>query len=164
MSLVTKKVLVCFQRQNLFIYNHLFVLSLNAFLYFIFIYRRIVIRGEWGFSGQQRGVHDYAAVKERRRKRVIENAQCVLIGGGVSVLWSPCCLFYWPLGESGTEHLCWIDGTTWPAVYLWMILNSLKEHHESQIAVSYCHTSSPVQLFLSQPVASFYSQDQSVLL
>lgn len=84
--------------------------------------------------------------------------------GGVGVLKSPRCLLYWPLGGRGTEHLCWIHGTTWPAVYLWMILNSLNEHHESQISVSDCHTSSLVRLFLPQPVASLYSQEQSVLL
>lgn len=88
----------------------------------------------------------------------------VFSSGGVGVLWSPRRLFYWPLGGRGTEHLCWIQGTTWSAVYLWMIFNSLNEHHESQISVSDSRTTSLVHLFLPRPVASLYPQEQSVLL
>lgn len=42
----------------------------------------------------------------------MESAQShsVFSSGGIIVL-CPCCLSYWPLGERGTEHLCWIEGT-----------------------------------------------------
>lgn len=80
--------------------------------------------------------------------------------GGVSVLWSPCCLFYWPLGERGTEHLCWIEGTTWPAVYLWMILNSLKRSWVTDHCLSLSHQFAGAVVFA--PTCSFTLLSESV--
>lgn len=75
-------------------------------------------------------------------KRVMESVKLLS-----ESCWSPCCLFYWPLGQREREHLCWIEGN-----HMYFICG--RSSSESQLVVSYCHTSSSTHLFLDQPVAS----------
>lgn len=92
-------------------------------------------------------------VREREKENKSDGGEgaqslSVFSSGGVSLLWSQ--LLYWPLGgKANRTFVLDTRKTTWPAVYLWMILYSLNEHHESQIFVSDCHTSLLVHLFLT---------------
>lgn len=81
---------------------------------------------------------------EWKRKRVMESVKLLS-----ESCWSPCCLSYWALGEREREHLCWIE-----ANHMYFICG--RSSSESQLVVSYCHTSSSTHLFLDQPVASLY--------
>lgn len=53
---------------------------------------------------------------------VLPYGVCVFGGDGEGGLQSLWCLFYWPLEGRGTEH--WIHKTTWPVVYVWMIVSN----------------------------------------
>lgn len=139
---MTTKVLICYQRQTLSIHGHF-----SSFLYLLSCHLPTDVEGSRSEERKDLGAQEYEGVKEGR-KRVMKKALSHSVRSPQwGLLWSPCCLSYWPLGKRGTEHLCWIDRTTWSVLYLWMILNSLKWQHESQISVSYCHTSVLVHLF-----------------